>query len=122
MVTTFTSWFAHASFRKAMSSSRPKTSLPGWAISLQKFSPVPVLLGFVRYGVKIGRGHPQALTRDGALRVDRAYYHRHRLQQLGWVLKTANWIGFRSFDAERSEQPRTSIAGTVVPGQAAGPT
>src|SRR6202022_485662 len=26
--TTFTSWFAHASSRKAMSSSRPKTSLP----------------------------------------------------------------------------------------------
>src|SRR5258708_34202559 len=26
--TTFTSWFAHASSRKAISSSRPKTSLP----------------------------------------------------------------------------------------------
>jgi hypothetical protein len=28
LVTTFTFWFAHASFKKAISSSRPKISLP----------------------------------------------------------------------------------------------
>src|SRR4029077_13579928 len=90
MVTTLTSLFAHARSRKAISSSRPKTSLPVTGNLATEIFFGASLAGGLRVPTRESdRGHLlQALTSDSTPRVDTVCYRRHRLQKFSRVLKS----------------------------------
>src|SRR5215472_1206404 len=83
IVTTFICWFAHAASRKAMSSSRPKTSLPvTGSLAIEIFFGPGLDGGLrVRAGEAVGDIFTQALAGDSAPCLDSSGYRRYSLQK-----------------------------------------
>src|SRR4029077_11658632 len=78
IVTTFTCWFAQTSSRKAISSSRPKTSLPVTGNPATEIFFGPSLVDDLR--------DPRRETAGGAC------YRRHCHQKLCRALETSTWV------------------------------
>src|SRR5271157_3820876 len=106
IVTTFTFSFAHASFRKAISSSRPKTSLPVTGNRATEIFFGASLAGGLRVPTREnGRGRLQeALASDSTPCVDSGCYRRYRLQQLVRSPKTLRRIFLKEFLKENYDR------------------
>jgi hypothetical protein len=80
-----TSFFAQARSRKVISSSRPKISLPVTGNLANEILSGASLPGGLRVPTREAVGGVSRRLRRVILR--RACYRRHRLQQIGWVLR-----------------------------------
>src|SRR5271167_2509702 len=89
-----TSWFAHAPSRKAITSSRPKTSLPVTGnLATEIFFGPSRAVDLQVPGVRSRRRRlVQALTIDSTPRFDTVGYRWYRLREFGRILKTATGI------------------------------
>jgi len=94
ILTTFIFWFAHAASRKAISSSRPKTSLPVTGnLATGNFLRCRFCWRLASSDTRSGRGRLlQALARNSTPCVDCSCYRRYRLQKFGRVLETPPWV------------------------------